>query len=40
MEVIGNVCTDQFVTFDSIVSSMLSESGDVILKLVGAKGGH
>ena len=33
MEATESVCADQFVTFDSLVSSMLSEIGDIIFKL-------
>ena len=33
MEAGENVCADQFVTFDSLVFSMLSETGDIVLKL-------
>ena len=33
MEVGERVCADQFVTFDSLVFSMLSEIGDKVLKL-------
>ena len=33
MEVRERVCADQFVTFDSLVFSMLSEIGDKVLKL-------
>ena len=40
MEVSESVCTDQFVTFDSLFSSMLSEIGHIILELGGCKGGH
>ena len=35
MEVSESVCADQFATFDSLVSSMPSEIGNVILKLGG-----
>ena len=38
MEVSESVCADQFVTFDSLVSSMLSEICDIILKLGGCQG--
>ena len=33
MEVSESICIDQFFTFDSLVSSMLSEIGDIIFKL-------
>ena len=39
MEVSESVCADQFVTFDSLVSSMLSEIGDIKLKLGGPRVG-
>ena len=38
MEVRESVCTDQFITFDSLVSSMLSEIGDAMFKLRGCQG--
>ena len=38
MEVSESVCADQFVTFDSLVSSMLSEIGDLIFKSGGYQG--
>ena len=36
MEAGENVCADQFVTFDSLVFSMLSEIGNIVLNWVGA----
>ena len=38
MEVSQSVCADQFVTSDSLVSSMFSQIGDIILKLRGCQG--
>ena len=38
MEVSESVCADQSVTFHSLVSSMFSEIGDIILKLGGYQG--
>ena len=38
MEVRESVCADQFITFDSLVSSMLSEIGDAMFKLGGCQG--
>ena len=38
MEVRESVCADQFGTFDSLVSSMLSEIGDTMFKLGGCQG--
>ena len=38
MEVSASICADQFVTFDNLVSSMVSEIGDIILKLGGYQG--
>ena len=35
VEVSASISADQFVTFDSLVSSMLSEIGAIILKLGG-----
>ena len=34
MEISESVCVDQFVTLDSLVSSMLSENGDIILNFI------
>ena len=38
MEVSESICADQFVSFDSLVLSMLSEIGDLILTLGGCQG--